>query len=61
MVLIVINVHFDDAFLMRTDDDHFLKIPNNTDYVTLGNLLNLSVSVTSVSVGKMGIIIVTGL
>lgn len=61
MVLIMINDHFDYAFLMRTDDDHFLKIPNNTDYVTLGNLLNLSVSVTSVSVGKMGIIIVTGL
>lgn len=61
MVLLMINDHFDYAFLMRTDDDHFLKIPNNTDYVTLGNLLNLSVSVTSVSVGKMGIIIVTGL
>lgn len=61
MVLMMINDHFDYAFLMRTDDDHFLKIPNNTDYVTLGNLLNLSVSVTSVSVCKMGIIIVTGL
>lgn len=61
MVLIVINDHFDSVFFMRTDDDHFLKIPNNTDYATLGNLLNLSVSVTSVSVCKMGIITVTGL
>lgn len=61
LALIVINDHFDYVFLMRTDGDHFLKIPNNTDYVTLGNLLNRSVSVTSVSVCKMGIITVTGL
>lgn len=39
MVLIVINDIVYYVFLVRTDDDHFLMIPNNADYVTWASYL----------------------